>query len=54
MKKKNHKFIVTVRAYDTRRGAEIELLSIFASRKPDHCELSIQRSFPKSLQIGKK
>ena len=35
---KDHHFMVTVKSNRTRQGAEMAILSAFASRRPDGCE----------------
>lgn len=47
MKKKEHRFILVVKTHETRRMAELDVLTAFASRQPDSSEFHLRRSRPK-------
>lgn len=48
MKLKEHRFTVIVKTYDTRGGAELDLICAFAKRQPDGKEFYLLKKRPKT------
>lgn len=48
MKQKEHHFTLVVKTDDSRRGAELAVLSSFAQRNPDGFEFHLRRAKPKT------
>lgn len=46
MKHKEHRFMIVVKTYETRKGAELALLTAFACRRPDSCEFHLRKKAP--------
>jgi hypothetical protein len=45
--KKEHRFILLVKTWRSRKHSEIAVLRAFASRAPDLCEFHLRKSAPK-------
>jgi hypothetical protein len=45
--RKEHRFILVVKTWRSRRSAELAVLSAFARRNPDGCEFHLLKSSPK-------
>ena len=43
---KEHRFLITVKTYGSRKSAETALLVAFGVRQPDNCEFRLQRKKP--------
>ena len=49
-KVKEHRFVVAVKTTDTRKGAELQLLTAFSIRQPDSISVRVLKKAPRNLK----